>query len=72
MATVNLRIDEALKEKSYSILKEQGIAAVISFILRSAISLNDATLKSSPGSSISIIWCGIPHISSLLIFAEPR
>ena len=26
MATVNFRIDEALKEKSYSILKEQGIA----------------------------------------------
>ena len=26
MATVNFRVDEALKEKSYSILKEQGIA----------------------------------------------
>lgn len=26
MATVNFRVDEALKEKSYSILKEQGIS----------------------------------------------
>ena len=26
MATVNFRVDEVLKEKSYSILKEQGIA----------------------------------------------
>ncbi len=26
MATVNFRVDEALKEKSYSVLKEQGIA----------------------------------------------
>ncbi|WP_440447103.1 type II toxin-antitoxin system RelB/DinJ family antitoxin, partial [Pseudomonas aeruginosa] len=26
MATVNFRVDGALKEKSYSILKEQGIA----------------------------------------------
>lgn len=26
MATVNFRIDEALKEKSYSVLKEQGIS----------------------------------------------
>ncbi len=26
MATVNFRVDEALKQKSYSILKEQGIA----------------------------------------------
>jgi RHH-type rel operon transcriptional repressor/antitoxin RelB len=26
MATVNFRIDESLKEKSYSVLKEQGIA----------------------------------------------
>ncbi|MFW2068147.1 type II toxin-antitoxin system antitoxin, RelB/DinJ family, partial [Acinetobacter johnsonii] len=25
MATVNFRIDEALKDKSYSLLKEQGI-----------------------------------------------
>ena len=26
MATVNFRVDEALKEKSFSVLKEQGIA----------------------------------------------
>ena len=26
MATVNFRVDEALKEKSYSVLREQGIA----------------------------------------------
>ena len=26
MATVNFRVDEALKEKSYSILRKQGIA----------------------------------------------
>ncbi|MDQ8952101.1 type II toxin-antitoxin system RelB/DinJ family antitoxin [Acinetobacter rudis] len=26
MATVNFRVDEALKEKSYSILREHGIA----------------------------------------------
>lgn len=26
MATVNFRIDETLKEKSYAVLKEQGIA----------------------------------------------
>jgi RHH-type rel operon transcriptional repressor/antitoxin RelB len=26
MATVNFRVDETLKEKSYSVLKEQGIA----------------------------------------------
>ncbi|MBF7694209.1 type II toxin-antitoxin system RelB/DinJ family antitoxin [Acinetobacter pollinis] len=26
MATVNFRVNEALKEKSYSILREQGIA----------------------------------------------
>ena len=26
MATVNFRVDEALKEKSYSVLKEKGIA----------------------------------------------
>ncbi|KAA8732054.1 type II toxin-antitoxin system RelB/DinJ family antitoxin [Acinetobacter qingfengensis] len=26
MATVNFRVDDAVKEKSYSILKEQGIA----------------------------------------------
>ncbi|MDM1249435.1 type II toxin-antitoxin system RelB/DinJ family antitoxin [Acinetobacter sp. R933-2] len=25
MATVNFRVDEALKEKSYSVLREQGI-----------------------------------------------
>ena len=26
MATVNFRVDEALKKKSYAVLKEQGIA----------------------------------------------
>ncbi len=26
MATVNFRVDEALKEKSYSVLRKQGIA----------------------------------------------
>lgn len=32
MATVNFRVDETLKEKSYSILKEQGIAPTEFFI----------------------------------------
>ena len=32
MATVNFRVDEALKEKSYSILKEQGIAPTDLFL----------------------------------------
>ena len=32
MATVNFRVDEMLKEKSYSILKEQGIAPTEFFI----------------------------------------
>lgn len=32
MATVNFRVDAALKEKSYSILKQQGIAPTEFFI----------------------------------------
>ena len=32
MATVNFRVEQALKEKSYSVLKEQGISPTELFI----------------------------------------